>query len=150
MKKKVLATLVMVSLFALGLAGCNSEKTPETVNDNELTSYMADIEAESDGIKYVLENEELTQMEMNEKTQELYELWDGALNYLWSVLKESLPEDEFTELRDEQRAWITKKEEAMEEAGKEFEGGSMYSMVVNGEAARITEERTHELYELIQ
>lgn len=69
---------------------------------------------------------------------------------IWLPLKNVLPEKEFEELRDEQRTWIAQKEEAVETAGKEFEGGSLYTMVVNTEAATITEKRVYELYELLK
>lgn len=161
MKKKVITTLLMLGVLILSMAGCQKEKTEEEANtENTMTqdqdssvdyeSYMATIEEQSDDIKYALENEVVTQMEMNEKSQELFELWDGALNYLWGELKNVLPEKEFEELRDEQRTWIAQKEEAVETAGKEFEGGSLYTMVVNTEAATITEKRVYELYELLK
>ena len=41
------------------------------------------------------------------------------------------------------------KEEAVEKAGKEFEGGSIYPLIVNTEAAKITEERVYQLYEIL-
>ena len=161
MKKKVITTLLMLGVLTLSMAGCQKEKTEEEANtENTMTqdqdssvdyeSYMATIEEQSDDIKYALENEVVTQTEMNEKSQELFELWDGALNYLWGELKNVLPEKEFEELRDEQRTWIAQKEEAVEIAGKEFEGGSLYTMVVNTEAATITEKRVYELYELLK
>ena len=161
MKKKVITTLLMLGVLTLSMAGCQKEKTEEEANTENTTtqdqdssvdyeSYMATIEEQSDDIKYALENEVVTQMEMNEKSQELFELWDGALNYLWGELKNVLPEKEFEELRDEQRTWIAQKEEAVETAGKEFEGGSLYTMVVNTEAATITEKRVYELYELLK
>ena len=161
MKKKLITTLLMLGVLTLSMAGCQKEKTEEEANtENTMTqdqdssvdyeSYMATIEEQSDDIKYALENEVVTQTEMNEKSQELFELWDGALNYLWGELKNVLPEKEFEELRDEQRTWIAQKEEAVEIAGKEFEGGSLYTMVVNTEAATITEKRVYELYELLK
>lgn len=161
MKKKVIITLVMLGVLSLGMAGCQNEKPKEEANkENTVTeeqgssvdyeSYIATIEEQSDDIKYALENEVVTQIEMNEKSQELYELWDGALNYLWGELKNVLSDEEFEELRDEQRTWIAQKEEAVEAAGKEVEGGSLYSMVVNTEAAKITEKRVYELYELLK
>lgn len=161
MKKKVITTLLMLGVLTLSMAGCQKEKTEEEANtENTMTqdqdcsvdyeSYMVTIEEQSDDIKYALENEVVTQAEMNEKSQELFELWDGALNYLWGELKNVLPEKEFEELRDEQRTWIAQKEEAVETAGKEFEGGSLYTMVVNTEAATITEKRVYELYELLK
>ena len=57
-------------------------------------------------LKDLLENEDLTQAEMNEASSELYATWDSALNILWNELKEDLPDDEFSKLLDEQREWI--------------------------------------------
>lgn len=115
-----------------------------------LDEYMAFIKEQSDIIQDSLEHDTLTQADMNMKSQELYELWDDALNYLWGEVKSSITEEEFEKLLDEQRIWIEEKEKSVEEAGKEFEGGSIYALIVNGEAAKITEERVYELYELLK
>lgn len=117
---------------------------------SNLDDYMASLKEQSDSIKAYLENEAMTQHDMNEKSQELYKLWDDGLNYLWGELKNKLSEDEFAKLLDEQRAWVTDKEAAVEEAGKEVEGGSMYPLVVNSEGAKLTEERVYELYEQLK
>ena len=160
MKKKTIATLLIFGVLVFGMTGCQKEQPKETAtdievvdeqeNETDLESYIANIKEQSDNIKYALENEVVTQAEMNEKSQELYELWDGALTYLWGELKNSLSEEDFEELREEQRTWITQKEEAVENAGKEFEGGSLYPTIVNSEAAKITEKRVYELYELLK
>jgi len=130
-------------------------RNDETVNfvveqntDRDMDTYIESIKEQSDTIRASLENDPLTQAEMNVKSQELYELWDGALNYLWGEVKILSLEEEFEKLLDEQRAWITKKEEKAAEAGKDVEGGSLYPLVVNGEVARITEERVYMLYDL--
>ena len=126
---------------------------------NGFSSYDASAHVEEDiaalaewakTLKDLLENEELTQAEMNETSAELYATWDSALNILWNELKEEFPDDEFLKLLDEQREWIKAKEEAVAKAGAEYEGGSMYSLVVNMEAADITEKRVNELYEMYQ
>lgn len=141
--------------FAYGM-GLNedSNTTDDTeAEKNDISSYddyMASITEQSDILKTSLEQETLTQQDMNLKSEEIYKLWDDALNYLWGKLKESLPEEEFSKLLNEQRIWIAEKEKDVEEAGKEVEGGSMYSLVVNMEAAKITEERVYELYELLK
>lgn len=122
--------------------GFSSYKVVRGIDD-----YISSVKERSDAIKDCLENEILTQSEMNEKSKELYDLWDGALNYLWGELKKGLPEEEFAVLLDEQRMWIADKEAAVEAAGKEVEGGSMYPLVVNSVAAQITEERVYELME---
>ena len=159
MKKRVLIMTLVIAIFA---AGCGNEEVKESngsqtvesekdlnTETDELEDYIASVKKQSDSIKYSLENDELTQFEMNEKSQELYELWDDALNELWSKVKSSSSEEEFSKLLDEQRAWIAQKEKSAEEAGKEFAGGSIYSLIVNMEAAKITEERVYELYELL-
>ena len=119
-------------------------------NNVNIDDYMVYVKEQSDIIKSSLTYDELTQTDMNLKSQELYELWDEALNYLWDELKNNLSEEDFSKLLDEQREWIAKKENALEEVGKEFEGGSIYSLIVNDEAARLTEERTDELYKILK
>ncbi len=157
MKKRILLLLLALVLL---MAGCGAEQeevpqvqpTPEqtVMEDNDVFGdYMASIEAQSEAIKTSLEQDALTQADMNMKSQELYELWDGALNYLWGELKNRLPEAEFAKLLDEQLNWIEEKEQAAEEAGKPYEGGSIYPLIVNSEAAAITEKRVYELYELL-
>ena len=114
-----------------------------------MDDYMASLEAQAADIKAALEQAQ-SQSEMNQKAHELYVLWDDALNELWGKLQDSLPEDEFDELLDEQIQWIEDKENAVEEAGKEVEGGSMYPLITNSKAAEITEERVYEFYELLK
>ena len=87
---------------------------------------------------------------MNEKSKELYDTWDAALNTLWDALKNDLSEAEMDALLKEQREWIADKEAAVKEAGEEVAGGSMQGMVMNLKAAEMTEERVYELYELLK
>lgn len=177
MKKKTLIAILIFAVTVLAVGCSNSSEVSSTlppaetatppleeqsdtaVNIEEpvtpeydmeaLNEYMASITGQSELIRDALEEDPLNQYEMNSKSQELYELWDGALNYLWGEIKNTLPEDKFSTLLDEQLLWIADKEKAVEEAGKAFEGGSMYALTVNMEAADITEERVYELYELL-
>lgn len=126
-----------------------AQQTEPAATNDELDDYMASLEAQSDAIKAALEQAQ-SQSEMNQKAQELYVLWDDALNELWGKLRDSLPEDEFDKLLDEQLQWIEDKENAVEEAGREYENGSLYPLVTNSEAADITEQRVYELYELLK
>jgi len=168
MKKGLILILAVTCL----LSGCTKEEnklpqTPpvteeehmenneedDTIQDDDiegLDEYMASVKEQSDAIKHFLENDAMTQIDMNEKSGELYKLWDDALNHVWGELKAGFPEEEFEELLDEQRVWIEDKEKRVEEAGKEVEGGSIYALIVNSEAASITEERVYELYELLK
>lgn len=123
---------------------------PSADTNDRLDNYMVSVKEQSDSIKTFLEYDAVTQNEMNMKSLELYELWDEALNYIWGELKISLSEEEFAKLLDEQLVWIAEKENASKEAGKEFEGGSLYPLIVNGRAAALTEERVYELYEILK
>ena len=139
-----------------------SEATAETTSAPETTApeetepaddipddYLADIEEQSNQLKAAMQDEMLSQAELNSKAQELYVLWDGALNDLWGKLQDRLPEDQFDQLLDEQIQWIEDKETAVAEAGAPFEGGSIYPLIVNNEAAQITEDRVYELFDLL-
>lgn len=160
MKKGILLLTLVMAIFMVGCGDndvkeSNEPQTTESEKDSNTESvawddYIKSVKEKSDRIKVSLENDELTQTEMNIKSQELYELWDGALNDMWSELKLSLSEEEFSKISDEQSTWSAEKEKSVEEAGKEVEGGSLYSLVVNMEAAKITEERVYELYELLK
>lgn len=139
-----------------------AEVTAETTSAPETTApeetepaddipddYLADIEEQSNQLKAAIQDEMLSQAELNSKAQELYALWDGALNDLWGKLQDRLPEDQFDQLLDEQIQWIEDKETAVAEAGAPFEGGSIYPLIVNSEAAQITEDRVYELFDLL-
>lgn len=97
-----------------------------------------------------IENDPLSQMELNEKSQYMYDEWDYVLNQLWKVLKRTLDADRMSALTDEQRAWIAEKEQAVDDAGAECEGGSMQPMVMNLRAAEMTKERVYELMEYLE
>jgi len=163
MKKSWLILILVTVFFISGCASENAEvpqvsPTAELVaekddlnsNISQLDEYMSSLEEKALIIEDFLEHDAVTQTDMNMKSQELYELWDDALNYIWDELKHSLPEEEFAKLLDEQLTWIAEKELAQKEAGKDFEGGSIYPLIVNSEAARITEERVYELYALLK
>ena len=165
MKKSILVLMLGLAICAAGCGKEGAEETPVSqtieevstkageeaaINIEDLDAYIASVKEQADIIETSLENDPLTQMDMDVKSQELLKIWDNALNYLWGELKNSQSEEEFSKLLDEQRAWIEEKEKAVEEAGKEMEGGSLYTLVVNLEAASITEERVYELYELLK
>ncbi len=90
----------------------------------------------------------VTQLEMNEASDALYQLWDQELNTLWSRLKKSLSEEEMSELTARQREWIAFKEEAGRAAGSGCEGGSIHGMIVRQKEAELTRERVYELADM--
>ena len=129
---------------AEGFSGYDSVDTAKT--------YVENTEKAAKELEDSLQNDSsLSQGDMNEKSQELYEDWDDALNHIWYELKVKgvLTEDAMAKLLDEQRAWIKDKEAAVQEAGKEAEGGSLQPLLENTEAAKWTRERTYVLLNIL-
>ena len=128
---------------AEGFSGYDSVDTAKT--------YVENTEKAAKELEDSLQNDSLSQGDMNEKSQELYEDWDDALNQIWYHLKDKgvLGEDAMAKLLEEQRAWIKDKEAAVQEAGKEAEGGSLQPLLENTEAAKWTRERTYKLLNIL-
>lgn len=92
----------------------------------------------------------LSQGDLNVKSGELYELWDSMLNRIWKALKRVNDADTMRALTDEQLKWIAEKEQAVQEAGAEVEGGSLYPLITNTIAADLTKARVYELLALLE
>lgn len=146
MKKTIFAMLTLVML-AICLTGC--QKAP-IADAGSLDDYWITIKEKSDTIRTSLEHEELTQSDMNQKSEELRALWEDAVDHLLEEAKKALPDAEQEQLAAEQSAWYTGMLTAVEAEGKAYEGGSLYPLVVNMEAARLMEERAYQLYELLK
>ena len=112
--------------------------------------YMTYVKDKADAIKATLENDPLPQVDLNLKSEELRELWDAALATVLGEAAKVLPEDEWKALTEAQNAWTEATETAVAAAGKDFEGGSMYPLIVNMEAARLTEARVCEIDEMLK
>ncbi|MCI8326647.1 MAG: DUF1311 domain-containing protein [Lachnospiraceae bacterium] len=115
-----------------------------------LTKSMSLWKESAAGLEAEIQEGSLSQMEYNEKTEELYRIWDCALNEVWNVLKRIMTPEEMEALTKEEREWITMKERISADAGAEFEGGSMQQMAINNKAAELTKERAYELYKLVE
>ncbi len=115
----------------------------------EVKQDIRDAEDQAEILETSIQEETLTQAELNEKTQELYELWDRALNNVWTVLKRTKDAETMSLLTIKEREWIAQKEEAVQEAAAEFEGGSIQPMIRNQKAAEMTKIRVYELMELL-
>lgn len=120
------------------------------VTEDSFAEYLDEMKGKAEEIRNSLQEDSLSQGDMNVMAADLYKIWDEVLNQLWSKLKDELSEEEFQVLLEEQRAWIAKKEAEVEEAGKEVEGGSLYPLLTYTTAADLTEERVYELYELLK
>lgn len=110
---------------------------------------LAAVEEQAALLENSIARDPLTQTECNEKTKELYDLWDDALNWLWKSLKETKDSAFMETLTVQEREWISSKEQKIQEAGAGYEGGTMYFMIVNQKAAEITKDRVYELLSLL-
>lgn len=106
---------------------------------------LANLEEKERVLYKKIDNDMVTQLEMNETTYEVYKLWDDKLNEMWGRIKEKLDKDAMSQLTKEEREWIKKKDNAVKEAGQEYEGGSAQAMNENSVAAEMTKERVYEL-----
>lgn len=147
--KKTITVLLLFCLMAVCLTGCQ-KKADTAANKAELANYLATVEAQSNALKASLEKDPLPQVDMNMKSEELRQLWDAALTTMLDKAKSALPDAEWTALTEAQNAWTAATETAVAAAGKDWEGGSMYPLVVNMEAARLTEARVYEIYEMLK
>lgn len=111
----------------------------------ELAVYMASVKEQSAALEEKLQ-QAVSQADLTMAAGERYELWDQALSHLLEEIEKLLPE-EYETLQKEQTEWIAEREKAAAEAGKAYEHGSMYPMVVSMKAATVTEERVARLYE---
>lgn len=121
-----------------------------TTSDVSIESELQKIEEKAATMQEDLSSGELTQQEMNTLSLQLYQLWDNELNSIWSRLKETLDEDTMANLTQEERDWIKTKDSAVEEAGKDAEGGSLQPLLENDEAAELTRDRVYELVEYLK
>ncbi|MDO5344347.1 MAG: lysozyme inhibitor LprI family protein [Lachnospiraceae bacterium] len=111
---------------------------------------LSELAAQAAELENQINSGALSQSELNQLSAELYLLWDDELNSMWGRIREILPEDEMAQLTEEELEWINEKEEAIAQAGAEFEGGSMQPFGENSTAARLTRERVYELAEYLR
>ena len=105
----------------------------------------AQAEEEGAALAEELNEGNLPQQQLNMKSYELFQVWDNALNDIWSYLKDTLDAETMEALTEEELAWIEKKEADVAAQGAEFEGGSMQPFIMNTAAYRWTKERVYEL-----
>ena len=154
--KKMMIALLVLSVLVCCLTGCRKQQTSDEVSstplktEDGLANDMLSIKEASDAIRLSLEQEDLTQTDMNQRSGELRALWDEALNQLLDEARKVLPEVELEQLAAEQSAWQADMMAIVEAAGKAYEGGSLYPLVVNSEAAKLTEERVYQLYKRLE
>ena len=140
--------------FPDGTPGENPEQTEEDSSQQSLSEKIAmEIfcaeEREKEVEKEIEKKQEeaVTQPEMNETAEEMYQLWDDTLNVVWGLLETNLNEADMEVLRKEEREWIASKDAEVQAAGQENGGGSLQPLLEAMKAAELTKTRVYELAE---
>ena len=110
---------------------------------NEYIQKLDNIEASLADLDYLYENGITS--EMKEAESITYKRWDDALNEVYGVLKTQLSTNEMEALTQEQRQWITDRDNTATAESLEFAGGTMESLQYLSTQARMTKERCYEL-----
>lgn|SRR5699024_3292 len=74
-----------------------------------------------------------------------FDVWDGLLNEVYGVLEENLTKENMDQLREEQRNWLTYRDETAKEASLKYEGGTQEHLEYTAVLVVLTEERSFEL-----
>lgn len=117
----------------------------ETLTKEELILLYEKTRVKSDEINLRLDTVSMDQQSMNQAAAANCENWNNLLSRVWSWLKENLDQKEMEALTEEQREWSKQREQAVREAGKEMEGGSMQPFLEYSENAVLTRKRVREL-----
>lgn len=110
-----------------------------------IEDQVAYAEEQAGPLEAKLDEGDMSQLDMNMTSAEVFKIWDDCLNNIWKYLKENLDEDTMSALTQEELDWIRDKEAAVAKAGKEYEGGSIRPLIENRTATKWTKERVYEL-----
>lgn len=128
--------------------GFSSYSNAASEASEQVEQEILNVEAKAAELEEAFQNAQ-TQSELNEISGEIYKAWDDTLNVIWGILKENLDEETMRELTQEEIRWIEEKESEGQKAGAEYEGGSIYEMIVNRKTAEMTKERVYVLAEYL-
>lgn len=121
------------------------EDTEKTEKDqylerlNSIVSYYDDLWSKTDSYSMA---------DMKELKNQEYTKWDDELNTIYQLVKKKLPEEEFIPLRDEERKWITNRDEQASLAINKYAGGTMEGLEYMSVMTNLTKERTYKLVDI--
>ncbi|GIP52627.1 hypothetical protein J42TS3_16620 [Paenibacillus vini] len=128
----------------------SNEADQSTKSESLRSEYTKKLDEVEKGLADVEElNEEGTTVSMTQAADETYKRWDAALNEIYGELEDRLSEKDMAVLKQEQREWITERDETAEKEAAEYKGGTMEALQLLSAKARITKERCYELVELL-
>lgn len=116
----------------------------------EMKKELESVEETARSLEEKIQTGELTQIEMNQTSAQIYQIWDDELNRVWNCLKSNLDKERMEQITTEEREWISYKESEIANAGAEAEGGSMQALLENDKGAELTKARVYELVEYLK
>ncbi len=115
-----------------------------------LQTRLAATQEQSDTLEQsILEDNTMSQGDLNSAYGEMDQLWDSQLNDVWQVLTKLLDPEEMDSLTQEELEWIAWKDNEAAHAGEEYDGGSLQIMAQAQRSAEVTRERVYELMEYL-
>ncbi|WP_273131189.1 lysozyme inhibitor LprI family protein [Bacillus weihaiensis] len=130
-----------------------TEKSSELTNKN---SKMTE-NIKNEYLKKLTDTKEITEKleatdsstyALKEVENKRWEIWDKLLNEIYGVLEEQLQSDQMDQLRQEQRNWVTERDESALDASLKYKGGTQEHLEYVSVLANHTEERCYELVEM--
>ncbi|WP_238917898.1 lysozyme inhibitor LprI family protein [Clostridium sp. YIM B02555] len=76
---------------------------------------------------------------------EAYEKYDEALNEIYNLLKEQLPQNTMKNLQGEETKWINQKEASANKSASDYKGGTFELVAYNSSLYQSTKDRCYEL-----
>lgn len=132
-----------------GLYNVNAQQGFSSHKKFTIYDELAYLEQEEAFLESRPQIEGLSQAELTERSQEIYQMWDSKLNDIWSRLKEQMDAEAMETLTVEELAWIAYKETEIKKAGLDVEGGTLQPMVEYGTGAELTKARVYVLAEYL-
>lgn len=124
----------------------SSNRNSEMANNKE--EYLKKLNELDKEMEELRQNSEATTTrDMEEEAAYIFKIWDTELNDIYDVLKEQLKKEQMDKLREEQRNWITYRDETAKKAAMKYEGGSMELLEYVSVQATLTKDRCHTLVE---
>lgn len=125
-----------------------AESTPEP-EESTRQAYFDKLDKIEEGLSDLKAlSDEGTTLAMTAAAVQENERWDKALNEIYQVLKQQLPQAEMSKLKEEQRNWITLRDETAAKAAAKYEGGTAEGLEYAATLAGVTRDRCYKLVEL--
>ena len=126
--------------------GSNSEgASSDAIDTQGIHAHYEELLLQDEDINRKLQEEEMTQLEMNSLADERFQLWDDLLNELWKNVEASLPDGEVEMFQAEKEAWISERETYATESANQYEGGSIQPLIYSESLTEMTKNKVGEL-----